>query len=733
MDTAIVSEEMSALVSHFVDSFEIDCEHAKGCLEKCPPSAGVALVRERDPFILMAYACMHYGCMRYTEALHCLRNAKDLFVRVDNPLHFDALGVLEVMSLRALSRIPQALECAHVHLVDAKGDARRMLNMLCVQMYRIQGLYEDAHLLIDVLSVQETDEYAQGWLHLMEMLCKRDQTGDHQAFCAGVSPLYWRFLNEAAHSETSQRLLGLYGAELAYSYAWQGRMDLTSAVLREAKEQKVAQASISYTAACALDQGTRQKYDEALENLSDDCLRFPGVTLEETFVASVMRLIVLHLAGHKREALPLAVKLSEYARNNQALDMAPCAHLLLVSVFLWMYDFVQAQTLLDLVMQQHDDSTARRPHEWAMCGCLNALIAAHDKNHVRAHALLDEARSAIGDPNASLAIAALCAVHPMLLGLIADALDVDAIPSNLTELLDYARYHEAVSTSLQMLSKEQSALLQRRFTRVDVGIAALRREQEKPVVICLFGGLALSVHGTQIDLSRWTRSKAHQLFLRTVLEQGSDLPRDATFALFWADMPRDCAANNYYVTLHKMCTFLEETCRPGKGVEIISRATCGKIRLNTLLCESDIGHFDIESILARKAVLEHDYTAALQHYYRMVELYRGDLLVGDYDYLWLTSYRERYRKQFIDSMISAGEICLKLGQPGETHFFIDAALRHDPGKEAFYEMSLKAYKAMGRREDALNAYYECVDYLQETLGLDPSPGFQKLFNELLTS
>jgi DNA-binding SARP family transcriptional activator len=245
--------------------------------------------------------------------------------------------------------------------------------------------------------------------------------------------------------------------------------------------------------------------------------------------------------------------------------------------------------------------------------------------------------------------------------------------------------------------------------------------------------LSLFSNDEPVDLSGWSRSKAYQMLLRTVLEQGGDLPRDATIRLLWPDLEKCSAANNYYVTLSKLTHNLASRCSSEDMSDIIVRSTSGRVRLNVEICDCDIIQFEAATISARKCVLERDFISAFQHYYRMIEIYRGDLLVGDHDYPWLELHRARFRKQFFDSMVAACTLCLEVGQPDETHFFIDAALRHELGREAFYEMSVRAYKAVGRREDALNAYYEYVEYLQEKLGLDPSPEFQALFNDLLTS
>ena len=730
MSIGIMPAEMSELVTRYVDSFEIDKDHALTCLRTLENTDSSPPGRNRDPLILMAYACMYYGCKRYSDALRNVRQAKGLFERKDNPLHFDALCVLEVSILSALSRIPQALERVNEYTPLSEGDCKRRLTLLSIDLYRTVGQYENAYLLVDGLRAEEHDEYQRDKLFLTQELCDRDQIGDHHSFCTHISSSYWNLLNGAESDQDEMCLLRSFGSELAFSYAWQGRMDLATSILSTLDGYEDDATNISCLAARALTLGSRQQFDEALESVSEERLRKPGIALEEAFVAQVVRLIVLHFAGHKRDAVPLAVRLSEYASCHPLLSLSTTAQLLMVSVFLWLSDYAQAQSMINRLVVE-DDALFQRTGDRAVRACLEALIRYRQQGPESACKHLQDARSSLCSPNASLLIAGLCAAHHPLLGLIGTALDVDNIPSNITELLDHTRYFEAIAASSEILAPEQGAAFQRRFSRVDTGLTVLFEDVRKPLSISLFGGLSLVDRGNQVDLSNWSRSKSHQLFLRTVLEQGSDLPREATLKLLWPDLTRSAAANNYCVTISKMFRDLAKRCGDTDPSEIISRSTCGKIRLNVATCECDVAQFETAAIRARRCVLEHDHAAALQHFYHLVELYRGDLLVGDHDYPWLVIHRERYRKLYLDSMISACSLCLDLGQPNETHFFINAALKHDPGREAFYEMSLRAYKAMGRREDALNAYYECVEYLSESLGLDPSPEFQGLFSELL--
>jgi len=732
MKAVIMPREMNELISRYVDTFEIEEDHARSCLETFERSRSTLLEAQKDPFVLMAYACMYYGCMCYTDALRCVERAKRLFVRRDNPLHYDVLCVLEVSILRALSRIPQALECVRRNIAHTEGACQRQLNLISIDLYRLQGKFEDAYLIADGLCDREHDDNAFDSAVLSQELCERDQDGDHQTFCTHLSSLYWSLVNDTGIDGMTRSLMAQYGSELAFSYAWQGRMDIASSILEKIRSHDLPHRSIAYLSASALSLGAVQKFDEALSYVDDEHLRIPGISLEEAFSAHVVRLILLHFAGQKREAVPLAVRLAEYAQCHPGLSLSVTAQMLLVSVYVWLYDFAQAQSLMGSFASDPSQNLTRAS-EKALHACLSALIANRAKGDSEACRLLKAQRSSICNPNASLLVAGLSAVHPPLIGLLGNALEVDSIPSNVTELLDHSRYHESITVSSGMLTKEQSTLFAQRFDRVDTGLKILYEDQSKPISIKLFGGLSIASQGDQVDLSRWSHSKAHQLFLRTALEQGADLPRNLTLAMLWPDMTKPTAANNYYVTLSKMLGDLKRTCGIADSSDIILRSSCGKIRLNVSKCECDVAQFEKAAISARRSMLAHEHQVALQHFYRMVELYTGDLLIGDHEYAWLAVPRDRYRKQFLDSMISACMLCLELGQPNETLFFIDAALKHDPGREAFYEMSLRAYKAMGRREDALNAYYECVEYLQETLGLDPSPELQKLFNELLTA
>ena len=732
MSGAALSEQMNTLLSRFIDTFEIDGHHAYRCLQEYESQRESVCADNNDPVMLMARACMLFGNKRYTESLYDVRRVESLFGPHDNDLHYDSLCVLKVMCLHALGRDTHAFEAAQSYLNTCGDHGRQPLISLCLRICQVQGMFEELYILLDGLMHESSDELSRARFRLLKAVAECEQTGDHERLCAGISSFYWHARGDISPANPLREVVDLYGAHLAYSYAWQGRIDLAESILEDIVVPQQSHPRLTRACAHALTFAAEQRYDESLDLVRDDAIRLVGVSLDEAFMASAIRLVIMHLSGRKREALPLAVRLSDYGRSHPTLSYSVTARLLLCSTFLWMFDFGQAQKMLTRLESDVDVNTLR-PFEYAVYACICALIAMRDNDQAACTRIIAKAARDIADPSSSYILASLCAAHPHLLGLIVSEIGVDGLPSNLIDLLDHTRFREQLTASITLLDKNQAALLQQRFSRVEGGIEIDIDEPYKPVNIQLFGGLEISVEGQLIDVATWRRSKSHQLFLKTVLENGSEVPRDMTLTLLWPDMTKKTAANNYYVTLSKMDSYLNKQCDWDREADIITRAACGKIKLNCTLCSTDTAQFESAVLRARKKVLEHDFQSALKHYYRMVELYRGDLLVGDYEYEWLESPRERYRKQFLDSMATAGRICLELGQPHETHFFVDAALHQQAGKETFYQLSLQAYKATGRREDALNAYYECVQYLQDTLGLDPSPELRHLFNELLAS
>ena len=66
-------------------------------------------------------------------------------------------------------------------------------------------------------------------------------------------------------------------------------------------------------------------------------------------------------------------------------------------------------------------------------------------------------------------------------------------------------------------------------------------------------------------------------------------------------------------------------------------------------------------------------------------------------------------------------------------WFARKAMEEDQTREDVYRVLMKAQIASGQRCPAIKTYLSCRDYLQSSLGLDPSIETRELYNALVTT
>ncbi|MCL2025171.1 MAG: bacterial transcriptional activator domain-containing protein [Coriobacteriia bacterium] len=726
MSEALLAGPTYDLVAQFVDTFEVEESLATRGMEELAHYDTCEV--EKDPLALVAFACAHFGTHAYPSALQTVRRAKKLFLRVDNPAYYDALSVLEVQCLRAIPKTTAALAAARDAIEECEHNARAMMHFICGHIHRSIGEYDLARREFRDADLSRKGNRWQHWVELSQAMVERDSTGDYHAFCAQINRTGEQLRRELSYEGADESIARAYAAELALGYAYQGRFDLVRPYLANAATVKGV-SLVAFETAQAFEACANQNFEVALTYFETPSSRLKRMSANELNEMSIARLFVLHFAQYRKQTLHHATQLSDYLSNEAPRARVLTAHLLLVSAHFWVGNFRQAAAVL--AERVGDDSVLVSSQDRALYACLKALLLYHENDKELLHAHLQANIDVLTSPNTAFVVAALCVAHTALLGLLVSSLGIVNLSSNLIMLLDAPRYRAMVIHASNMIPKSDRQTFQERFSHIVVIPASVQSSEKKPVEIRLFGGLKILHEGKELNLQGWAAdTNTYLLFVRTVLELGGDLARDTLMKLIWESGDPESRKNRYCVTGSKVRNRLKsafETCEP---VEIFLVNKGGGTSINRQICTSDVMQFQQSLNAARAEALERDFACSLRHYQCIVEAYQGHLLPGATQ-AWLKTYRKRYQASFSNAMVSAIEACFKLGAIDDVQFFVDAALRNDCSLETFGLLSMKAYRSMGRRQEALEQYYEVEEYLRETLGLDPTSQMRSLLNELL--
>ena len=327
-------------------------------------------------------------------------------------------------------------------------------------------------------------------------------------------------------------------------------------------------------------------------------------------------------------------------------------------------------------------------------------------------------------------MAMYCRAFPVLLGVFALAIGTERLPVHMLRMIPPQNAEVVLDAVRHLLSNDTWLRLGERLLGAE-GLAEYIGREGKPLCrVRLFGGLEVSVGGRVVSERDWRKRKARLLFAMLVIRGGKDVPRDQVLDHLWPEMDEARAKNNLYVIWSAMKSALSpeagknESCPFIDNTGAVCRTVTGSVR-------SDVEEFDQVMSKARLAESAGDESQALNHYERLSEIYRGELLPGDVYDDWFAQIRDEYRATYADAMLSAASILQRREDALGALRFVRRALAQDPWREDLYQAAMSCQIAAGQRSAAIETYLQCRARLTEDLGLDPSADTRALYDQIL--
>lgn len=238
----------------------------------------------------------------------------------------------------------------------------------------------------------------------------------------------------------------------------------------------------------------------------------------------------------------------------------------------------------------------------------------------------------------------------------------------------------------------------------------------------LFGGFEVTVGDRYLTESKW-RKKARALFTLLVMNNGRDVPRDDIFNQLWPGSSRPHAMDCFYTIWGNCISAIGEAPYLERNGEYC--------RIDPRFVHSDVAEF--EQLTRHLLTSDHDPKYLLDTYAKIEVIYRGALLPSEKNVRAINAQRDRYHSLYIDAMVSATDCALKANDTRVALWFARKAAEAEQGREDVYQALMKAQVAAGQRCSAIRTYVACREYLQSTLGLDPSIETRELYNSLITT
>lgn len=262
------------------------------------------------------------------------------------------------------------------------------------------------------------------------------------------------------------------------------------------------------------------------------------------------------------------------------------------------------------------------------------------------------------------------------------------------------------------------------------GLSGSEKETKRAIVVNsgveemyvrLFGSFEVSIGDRYITEGKW-RKKSKALFALLVLGQGRDVPRDDLLNQLWPGLSRAHALDNFYTNWGNCTKTIGESPYIERSGEFC--------RIDPRFVRSDVSEFDQ---LARHLLAsDHDVRYLLDTYAKIEMLYRGPLMPSEQSLKSVQMQRDRYRTLYVDAMVAATDCALQAKDVRIALWFARKAMDEDQTREDVYSALMKAQIAAGQRCSAMKTFFIYKEYMQNTLGLDPSFEMQDLYDSIIT-
>ncbi len=239
---------------------------------------------------------------------------------------------------------------------------------------------------------------------------------------------------------------------------------------------------------------------------------------------------------------------------------------------------------------------------------------------------------------------------------------------------------------------------------------------------CL-GEFEVAVDGVPMADSAFRRRKARSLLQMLVLARGTPLPRSTLVERLWPEVEGAPGANRLHGVVHALRQGLAGT---ESGVrEFIDGSADGyALRVDAPIW-TDLQAAAERAAAANGAVRAGQLRAAVDHWQRALELYRGDLFAGE-EGDWLAAERVNQRRRALEIVALLSDAALRLGEPECAITTLRRGVAIDPLREDLHQSLIQALADQGRRAEALDQYQACCDALQCALGISPMAATRRI-------
>ena len=244
-----------------------------------------------------------------------------------------------------------------------------------------------------------------------------------------------------------------------------------------------------------------------------------------------------------------------------------------------------------------------------------------------------------------------------------------------------------------------------------------------PILVCLFGGLALFKYGMPVKWRGGARSEA--LLLSLAVHQTRGIPRERLLAQVWPDADAALAVHSLHSLVHQLHRLLGDAI--GGAAPVVHSGEIYRLNAEAGVA-TDTRSFESLAGRGDRAWRSGDCRAASDCYREAVPLYRGDLRAFADDTAVVE--RERFRAMHLVMLGRLADLACRDGDYSSALESASLVLQFDPGREDAHRVLMSSYAALGQRVQAMRQFLLCERLLRETFDAVPEPATRSLYDRL---
>lgn len=258
----------------------------------------------------------------------------------------------------------------------------------------------------------------------------------------------------------------------------------------------------------------------------------------------------------------------------------------------------------------------------------------------------------------------------------------------------------------------------------------LSRLPKARVELSLLSGQQLRIDGQLVVGERGVKRRMLTLITALGIFANKDVLRDSLIEELWGHMAYKQANNNLYVSVSKLKKLLGQ--RLDQEPYIINSEHSIRLHIEQEAC--DVARFhNLDSQIARHLTCpEIPLDELLKPYIALSQIYHNCVCGISFEPHGIFGQEvARLETTFIDHMVNAGYLCLRVNRPTLGLWFARRAGSYAKIREDVCQLLMLTLALSGQRAEAINLYFAHLRYLNSELGVEVSGETRAVYQQIL--